>query len=268
LRSIIDKARKLPLAGAAILIFGLLFQVALRHQAQPYLTDGHQREWFSSETLMQTVSILDLRDSPLESLTHIHIQPPGFDLARAILVHLWPSLDIHAALKQVDDALYLVWSILYGVCGLLMFRWLSGLVGKTIALLASLLFLLHPAALVYSTLLDTIAVQRSCSVDVLFLVETETRLSLHLCGHRFVGIVVLLQVALSTPLSLGYGCFSILVEGAVAHGGAFLADNWRNLWVVRGEAIRPVWAPQHIHLYRTQSGPFRWSHEVHLALRG
>jgi hypothetical protein len=155
LRSIIDKARKLPLAGAAILIFGLLFQVALRHQAQPYLTDGHQREWFSSETLMQTVSILDLRDSPLESLTHIHIQPPGFDLARAILVHLWPSLDIHAALKQVDDALYLVWSILYGVCGLLMFRWLSGLVGKTIALLASLLFLLHPAALVYSTLLDT-----------------------------------------------------------------------------------------------------------------
>jgi hypothetical protein len=155
LRSIIDKARKLPLASAAILILGFLFQVALRHQAQPYLIDGHQREWFSSETLMQTVSILDLREAPVESLTHIHIQPPGFDLVRAILVHLWPSLDIHAALKQVDRALYFLWSILYGVCGLLMFRWLSGLVGETIAFLASLLFLLHPAALVYSTLLDT-----------------------------------------------------------------------------------------------------------------
>jgi len=143
------------LASAALLILGLLFQVALRHQAQANLIDGQEREWMSSEALMQTVSIQDLRDAPAESLTHIHIQPPGFDLARAILVHLWPSLEIHAALKHVDHALYLLWSILYSLCGLLMFWWLSGLVGKTISFVASLLFLLHPAALVFATLLDT-----------------------------------------------------------------------------------------------------------------
>jgi hypothetical protein len=247
LRSIIDEARKLPLASAAILIFGFLFQVALRHQAQPYLTDGHQREWFSSETLMQTVSILDLREAPVESLTHIHIQPPGFDLVRAILVHLWPSLDIHAALKQVDHALYFLWSILYCVCGLLMFRWLSGLVGKDNCL-SCLALVPAPSRRpgVFNAIGHHIAVRRSCSVDVLLLVEAETRIFLHLRGHHFVSVVVLLQVSLSTPLSLSYGCFSILVEGAVAHGGALLADNWRNLWVLRSEAIRPVWAPQHI----------------------
>jgi len=104
---------------------------------------------------MHTVSIQDLRDAPVESLNYIHIQPPGFDFVRTVLVHLWPSLDIRAALQQVDLGLYVLWAILYSLGGLLIFQWLSRLVGQETALLASLLFLLHPAAMLYSTLLDT-----------------------------------------------------------------------------------------------------------------
>jgi hypothetical protein len=150
-----DKKSKHALARVAIFIIALSIQIGLKKQAQPYLIDGYRYQAWSSETMMQTVSLEELRNAPFVSLTNIHIQPPGLDILRAILVHLWPSLDILTALTKVDLSLYFLWSILYGLTAVIMFQWLSGLAGSTTSFIASLLFLLHPAMILYSTLLDT-----------------------------------------------------------------------------------------------------------------
>ena len=150
-----DKKSKLALASVAIFITSFLFLTGLQKQAQPYVIDGYRFQEWSSEAMMQTVSLQDLRDAPFETLANIHIQPPGFDLLRAIFVHLWAALDIQTALRQVDLSLYFLWSILYSLTGVIIFRWLSGLIDPITAFVASLLFLLHPAAISYATLLDT-----------------------------------------------------------------------------------------------------------------
>jgi hypothetical protein len=150
-----DKESKLALARVVIFIFGLLFLTGLQKQAKPYVIDGYRYQMWSSEDLIQTVSIDDLRNSPLESLTHIHIQPPGMDMLRVILVQFWPSLDINTALIHVDLSLYFLWSLLYSLSGVLIFQWLSELIDPITSFVASILLFLHPAAILYSTMLDT-----------------------------------------------------------------------------------------------------------------
>jgi len=71
-------------------IGGLVFQLALQFGMGLYAKDGfdYQDPW-SSETMMQTVSIEDLRDEPLQSLFNIHMRPPGLDAIRAVLATMW-----------------------------------------------------------------------------------------------------------------------------------------------------------------------------------
>lgn len=143
-------------AGIAVFTVALLLQFALQRAAQPYAIDGYRFQEWSSETMMQTVSIADLRDAPLESLFNLHIQPPGLDSLRALLVHVWPTLEIQSALRRVDLSLYVLWAIAYACGGVLVFLWLDQLTqARTFALIASLLLVLHPAMIFFATLLDT-----------------------------------------------------------------------------------------------------------------
>lgn len=142
-------------AGFAIFLFGLLFMEGLEFLLRPRAVDGLYFQAWSSETLMQTVSIQDLRTAPLVSLYYIHIQPPGLDALRALLVALWPSLAIHDALRNVDSALYFLWAVLFALMGYLVYRWLAALMGMAPAIIGSILFLLHPATILYASLLDT-----------------------------------------------------------------------------------------------------------------
>ncbi|HLA87154.1 MAG TPA: hypothetical protein VJL10_03970 [Anaerolineales bacterium] len=138
-----------------IFIIGLLFQLGLQWIMRPYAINGYLFQAWTSENFMQTVSIEDLRNAPLESLANIHIQPPGYDALRALLVQFWPSLEIHAALKQVDLSIYFLWSIAYSLGGVVIFLWLAEMTNVNFALASALLFLLHPAWIHYATFLDT-----------------------------------------------------------------------------------------------------------------
>jgi hypothetical protein len=122
---------------------------------RPYAIGGHLFQDWSSEAFMQTVSIEDLRSAPLESLANIHIQPPGYDALRALLVQFWPTLEIHHALKQVDSTIYFLWAILYSLGGVIIFLWLAELVNTKFAFISALLFFLHPGWIYYATFLDT-----------------------------------------------------------------------------------------------------------------
>jgi hypothetical protein len=105
--------------------------------------------------MMQTVSIIDLQNAPIETLYNIHIQPPGLDLIRAILVNLWPAQTPNISLLHVDFLLYLLWALLYGLLGLIVYLWMVKLTGVKFAIIAAAVFLLHPACLYYATFLDT-----------------------------------------------------------------------------------------------------------------
>ncbi len=104
---------------------------------------------------MQVVSIEDLRDEPLHSLWNLHIQPPAFDAIRAILAWVWKPCDSTTLVWRVDNSLYILWALVYGLTGLVVFWWLSEMSSTKFAVVCALLFLVHPASIFYATFLDT-----------------------------------------------------------------------------------------------------------------
>ena len=140
--------------GLCLAIFTTVLLLCLEAYIRPDAPDGYFQEW-SSETMMHTVSIEDLRDQPLESLWHLHIQPPAFDAIRAILAQVWRQDDSKAMLLRVDSSLYLLWALIYGVLVFLIFWWLSEMTSTAFAAISTLFFSVHPAFIFYATLLDT-----------------------------------------------------------------------------------------------------------------
>jgi hypothetical protein len=142
------------LQGLAIALLGFLFQIGLQQGMRSHALQGMYYQQWSSDYLMQTVSMEDLRDAPLETLSHIHIQPPALDAVRAILAAVQDSPDPHTLVRNVDRALYVLWALLYGLLGAIVFLWLSQMTGAWYAAVAALVFLAHPASIFYATLLD------------------------------------------------------------------------------------------------------------------
>ena len=142
-------------SSIAIFVVGLLFQLGLQWIMRPHAIDGYLFQKWTSEAFMQTVSIEDLRNSPFESLANIHIQPPGYDVLRAVLVQFWPSLEIHAALRNVDLSIYFLWAIAYSLGGVIIFLWLAEMTNTGFAFVSALFFFLHPGWVYYATFLDT-----------------------------------------------------------------------------------------------------------------
>ena len=143
--------------GAALGLFlaALLLMQGLQLYGAAYAADGVHFQQHSSEDMMQTVSLADLRHHPWQTLLALHIQPPLLDGLRALLARLWPELRNKALVLAVDRALYFLWTLAYAAMGVLVFRWLERLLGSTrVALAAAAAFLLHPAALYYGTYLD------------------------------------------------------------------------------------------------------------------
>jgi hypothetical protein len=144
-------------AGWSLAVFaaGFVFLQGLQVYGRPYASRGTYFQEASSEDMMQTVSLLDLRERPLQTLLVLHIQPPLLDGLRALLARLWPGLPKRQLVVRVDRSLYLIWSLVYAAMGVLVFRWLLLLVSSTrIAALAALGFFLHPAAIFYATFLE------------------------------------------------------------------------------------------------------------------
>jgi len=84
------------------IVLGLLATVlllGLEAHFRPFARDGLYFQAWSSETMMQTVSIEDLRDEPLRTLWYLHIQPPAYDAIRALIAHFYWSDDSMTMLR-------------------------------------------------------------------------------------------------------------------------------------------------------------------------
>lgn len=145
------------ISSIIILVASFMFQVTLQSFMRPHAIDGFYFQRWSSETLMQTVSIADLQNAPIETLLNIHIQPLGLDLIRTIIVHALPKPNAQMSLVQhVDYWLYKTWAFLYGVLGSTLFLWIFEITqSKLFSIISTIIFLLHPASIFYATLLDS-----------------------------------------------------------------------------------------------------------------
>jgi hypothetical protein len=133
--------------GALVFVLGL--------QAFARASSGDVRLHWGSEDLIQTLPIVDLRNEPLASLWYLHVQPPGLALVRAALARVADDPDPATLALDVDRGIVALWSVAYAITGALLLWWLRLLVPRWCAGLGALAFLLHPAALLYTTVPDT-----------------------------------------------------------------------------------------------------------------
>src|SRR5665648_450032 len=90
-----------------VFIIGIIFMLSLRTINQPNAFDQIYFQEWSSEDMMQTVSLLDLKNQPLQSILYLHIQPPLLDTIRLITAQVLPRSGVQTMIKQVDQSLYL-----------------------------------------------------------------------------------------------------------------------------------------------------------------
>lgn len=148
-----ERLRRYP--GLAVFLIALAWIFGLeerfRNQAAEYL---YFHPW-TSEYMMQTVSVGDLRLEPFKSLWYNHIQPPVFDAIRASLAALYPNANGEALMRRVDAGLYGLWMFVYALTAFLLFSWIRRVRGQRSALVASFVFLLLPGPVFYATFLDS-----------------------------------------------------------------------------------------------------------------
>lgn len=143
--------------ASAVLVFvaAFLFLRISENQLRRHGHDGMYFQNWTSERMMQTVAIEDLRDEPFKTLWYLHVHPPLLDATRAAAAAFFPDAKGKELVKKVDSVLYVLWNIAYAFMGALVYLWIVRMTTRGIGYLAAFLFVLHPAMVFYATLLET-----------------------------------------------------------------------------------------------------------------
>jgi hypothetical protein len=189
--------------GIALGLLATVQLLGLEAHFRPLATNRLYFQTWSSETMMQTASIEDLRDEPFLTLWHLHIQPPAYDALRAVLAYVHKSDDSMTMLRRVDRTLYLLWALLYGMTVFMVFWWLCEIAGVAFAAASGLLFSAHPAVIFYATMLDTTLLSAFLTLCLCYLLwrvkeghhVPVSLLALHSCLYSLLG-----------PSFSGHGC--------------------------------------------------------------
>ena len=150
----LDTKSNIPL-GILVTLVAFILQISLQAAMRPYATDNFYFQEWSSETMMAAVPLKDLQNTPLETLAYVHTKPPGFAAIRAVFVNLWGNKDPLTALRHVDFLIYQLYTALYSIMSGIVFLWLYKKTNFSIALIGTFALLIHPAMLLYATLLDS-----------------------------------------------------------------------------------------------------------------
>jgi len=137
-----------------VFLISAAYALGLQNMMRSLTPDGMYFHPWSSETMMQTVSLKFLREAPVRTLLSIHIQPPAFDAIRAALALPLRDLSDEAAVRRVDGALYSLGAVLVAMLVAMVFRWLAEY-SFAAAAVGAFLVLLHPASMFFATFLDS-----------------------------------------------------------------------------------------------------------------
>ena len=153
-KSLMQRPWDVRLYSAIAFLFSVAYALGLQRMMRSLTPDGLYFHPWSSETMMQTVSLKFLREAPVRTLLSIHIQPPAFDAIRAALALPFRHLSDAAAVRQVDLALYTFGALILAMLVAMVFRWLAEY-SLAVACVGTLLLLLHPASIFFATFLDS-----------------------------------------------------------------------------------------------------------------
>lgn len=150
-----DLRKRRYLVAVLVFITGCLLLTGIQGMFRSSATDGIYFYDWSTEDLMQTVSLVDLKADPISSLSNIHMQPPLLDTIRTLLAGLFHDVAPGQLLRKVDSGIFLIWTGFYGFLGALLYLWFQERMTTSFAVGLAVLFLLHPATLLYVTVSDT-----------------------------------------------------------------------------------------------------------------
>ena len=148
-----NRVRRYPRLAVFVIALGWIF--ALEERFRNLATEHLYFHPWTSEYMMQTVSVGDLRLEPFKSLWYNHIQPPLFDSLRAGLAALYPNANGEALMRRVDSGLYDLWMLVYAATAVLVFSWIRSVRGPRSAAIAFAVFLFLPGPVFYATFLDS-----------------------------------------------------------------------------------------------------------------
>ena len=179
------------IVAIAIGLSAFALQEGLQWAMRSHAAQGTYFQQWSSETIMHTVSVQDLREHPWQSLMYLHIQPPVLDGIRAALCRLWPDDSGMVLVRRIDTGLYLVWTLFFALSAGLVFLWLSDLTNSGFAAAGAMLYLFHPAHVLFVTCPDV-----SMMTTVLVLWFYYELWKVRSCNGRHVGILAALVLIL------------------------------------------------------------------------
>jgi hypothetical protein len=146
--------------AVVVAIVGTTLLLGLEAVLRPSATLGIYFQFLDSETSMHTLPLEDLRDAPLRSIMNLHTQPPALDVTRAAIIRVctWrdPSLleRPRELLLALDRSLFTLWAAVYGIMAGVIYSWLERMIPRTGATLGALVFLAHPASVLYASFPD------------------------------------------------------------------------------------------------------------------
>lgn len=143
--------------AALAFVVAAVWIVGLVEFFRPEARDGVYFHAWTSEYMVQTLPLGDLRREPVRSLWYNHIQPPLFDAIRATIASLYPNAGPEALMRGVDLGLQRVLAVVYAATALLVFVWVRALAGIRSATIALGVFLMLPGPIFYATFLDSTA---------------------------------------------------------------------------------------------------------------
>ncbi len=126
--------------------------LAMEYLVGSQLIGGTYFQEWTSDRMMQTSSAANLRADLSGTLWYLHKQPPGLDFVRGLLAKLQPG-DQHL-LRNLDVATYRVLAVFFALQTTIIVAWLFQLRGLGTALIGGLIWMLHPAPIMFATFLD------------------------------------------------------------------------------------------------------------------
>ncbi len=120
------------------------------------LVDGYRFQAWSSDWMMQTISVSEMQGlgSPM-FLWYSHVYPPGLDALRYLLIQGDLSSGVPVDVTALDNRLYVIWALLYGLLNLLVFVWVRDLTRSNgWALGGTAVWALYPGMFMVATLLE------------------------------------------------------------------------------------------------------------------
>lgn len=119
------------------------------------LPDGFRIHDMSANNSQQTLDIVDINQKGISFIWYTHVYPPLLDILRYILAVPEIRMGIAPSGVAVDQRLYFLYAVLFGLVAAIIFIWIRDLTRSTwISLAASVVWVISPISVTVMTLLE------------------------------------------------------------------------------------------------------------------